>query len=77
MRCYGRTETETFVQEWYETASRDAGKRARELRELGFRVAYSKMGSQITKVGTVRMTLLSAKCDQGQKIPEPENIITI
>jgi hypothetical protein len=37
-----------------------AGIRARELRKAGYRVFTSALGSQITGVGVVKMTLLDA-----------------
>lgn len=57
--CYGQIRTHTCQQEWYETASRDAGKRAKELRKAGYRVSVEGMGSQVTSVGTIKMTLLT------------------
>jgi len=69
MICYSRVGN----QEWYETASRDAGRRARELRALGYRVLVEAMGDQITRVGHVRMTLLTVLNDDGN-IPAPEQI---
>lgn len=57
--CYGQTGTATWCQEWYETASRDAGKRARQLRKLGYKVFVSSQGDQITSDGRCKMTLVS------------------
>ena len=59
--CYGRTVTHTWAQEWYETASRHAAIRTRTLRRLGWRAVSQAMGSQVTPVGRVRMTLVSAE----------------
>lgn len=71
--CYGRFVTSyTSCQEWYETASRDAGKRARELRKLGYRVMCESMGSQVTDVGLVKMTLLTFYGDDVTEAPEPK-----
>jgi len=56
-------------QEWYETASRDAGRRARQLRELGFSVSVCGMGSQVTSVGRVNMTLLTVHDGDMDSIP--------
>jgi hypothetical protein len=63
-----------FQQEWYETKSRDAGKRASQLRKLGFKVSVSGMGSQVTPVGTVNMTLLSVIHPGDREIPPPERV---
>ena len=59
LRCYGQVIGRGFANEWYETASRDAGKRARELRGLGLKVSVEAMGFQVTPVGRVKMTLVS------------------
>lgn len=55
---YGGVHTRRGIQEWYETASGDAGVRARQLRKLGYRVYSSAMGPQVTNVGVVKMTLV-------------------
>lgn len=57
--CFGLVRTRNSQQEWYETASRQAAIRARFLRHLGYTVTVSPMGSQITSVGRVKMTLLT------------------
>lgn len=57
--CYGQVRTATSIQEHYESASRHAGRRARELRKSGFGVVVSSLGPQVTNVGTVRMTMIT------------------
>ena len=47
------------MQEAYETSSRHAGRRARELRKAGFTVFVEGMGPQVTCDGLINMTLLS------------------
>lgn len=69
MICYGQVRTRNSVQEWYETATRDAGKRARELRKLGLRVSVESMGSQVTSVGLVKMTLLTVDASGDVELP--------
>ena len=64
IKCYGRVAGRGFVNEWYETASRHASRRARDLRKLGFQVTVESMGSQVTPIGLVWMTLLSV-CGEG------------
>ncbi len=59
-QCYGRSVGPNVTQEWYETASRDARRRARRLRQMGFRVSVDSMGSQVTPDGRVQMTLVTA-----------------
>ena len=45
-------------QETYETASKDAGRRAAQLKALGYTVAVGTMGAQVTPLGVVRLTLV-------------------
>jgi hypothetical protein len=73
--CYGRVLTRRSCDEWYETATRDAGKRAKALRKLGFRVFVQGMGSQVTNVGLVNMTLVSIMHDGTNIPPEPEKLV--
>ncbi len=70
--CYGQTKTWKFAQEWYESASRDAGKRTRQLKKAGFRnVRSSSMGYQVTPVGSVKMTLVDIRPNEpGGELPE-------
>ena len=72
--CYGLTRTRACQQEWYETASRDAGRRARVLRKQGFRVFVEGMGGQVTSVGRVAMTLVSILAEAGEQIPAPARV---
>ena len=57
--CYLQIKSQDWCQEWYETDSRDAGKRARALRKAGFRVYTGIPSEQVTSVGRIRMTLLT------------------
>ncbi len=66
MTCYSQINQGSWCQEWYETASRDAGRRARELRELGYRVVVEGLGEQVTRHGRVGMTLVDIRCGDGQ-----------
>jgi hypothetical protein len=59
--CYGQVNQGTWCQEWYETASKDAGLRARSLRKLGYVCHVQAMGSQVTGVGHVKMSLLDIR----------------
>ena len=72
--AYGVVRGANFQQEWYETASKDAGVRTRELRKAGFRVSTQGMGPQVTPVGTVKMTLLSIYSPGDREIPPPERV---
>ena len=64
IRCYGQTNQGRWCQEWYETASRHAGRRARALRKAGYGVTTSAMGMQVTSVGRVKMTLVDIQPGQ-------------
>lgn len=70
--CYGRVVGHGWVQEWYETASRDARRRAAELRKLGYRVHVESMGMQVTQAGKVRMTLATIT---GYDVPAPARTV--
>lgn len=70
--CYGQINGNGWTQEWYETSTRDAGKRARTLRQLGYRVTVSGQGSQVTSVGRVNMTLVDIRGDYDQMSNLPE-----
>lgn len=59
--CYGQTNAGSWCQEWYESASRHAAVRARELRRAGYRVLVSSMGTQVTPVGYVKMTMVDIR----------------
>jgi len=72
--CYGRSSGRGSTQEWYETASRDAGRRARQLRKLGYTVTVSGMGTQVTRVGLVKMTLLTILGENAHESPAPDRI---
>jgi hypothetical protein len=61
--CHLQVVFHNHVQESYETASRHAVIRARELRNAGFRVAVSALGSQVTEVGVIKLSLLTAYGD--------------
>jgi len=74
--CYGRVIGRDWCQEWYETASRDAAVRARQLRERGYSVVVSPMGHQVTGAGSVRMTLVSvmqATREAVEAMPRPDH----
>jgi hypothetical protein len=61
MICYGQVNSGRFCQEWYESASRDARRRARQLRAAGYDVTVAPMGPQMTGVGVIRMTLVDVR----------------
>jgi hypothetical protein len=73
--CYLRVVTRNTCQEWYESASRDARRRAKEFRAQGYRVFVESMGEQVTDVGRVRMTLVSAMLEGKEPPAEPARIV--
>lgn len=58
---YGGARTGTWAQEMYETSSRDAGIRAKQLRKLGYKVTVSSLGMQVTSVGYIKMTMVDIR----------------
>ena len=56
--CYGQTNNGLQCQEVYDTTSRDARRRARQLRQTGYRVIVCTASPQVTTVGIVRLTML-------------------
>ena len=76
--CYGITRGADWQQEMYETASRHAGRRARQLRKAGHRVSVGALGWQVTRVGRVKMTMLTIHqihCDT--HIAPPSRIVSM
>jgi hypothetical protein len=63
-----------WQQESYESRSGDARKRAQQLRKLGFKVSVEGMGSQVTPVGRVTMTLLTIHKTGDREIPPPDRV---
>jgi len=63
--------TAGLQQESYESASGNARKRAHQLRKLGYQVTVSSMGSQITPVGIVKLSLVTI-FNPNDNIPEVE-----
>jgi len=74
--CYGQYHSAGNTQEWYDTASRDAARRTRELRKAGFRCVSQAVGSQVTPVGVVKMTLVSIWCDDHADLP-PVDVVRL
>jgi len=66
MMCFGSVGDGRQRQEWYETRSRDAGRRTKQLRALGFEVTVAAMGCQLTGVGKVDLSLVNIRPGEGQ-----------
>lgn len=50
-----------WCQESYDSSSRQARKRATQLRRLGYAVRCSSMGPQVTQVGVVVLTMVDIR----------------
>lgn len=61
MARVGQVNQGAWCQETYDTASRDAGRRARQLRRLGYDVRVSSLGPQVTQYGIVRCSLVDVR----------------
>jgi len=61
MTCLLQVNHGLWCQESYETASRDAGKRARQLRKLGYEARTSAMGCQVTPWGSLKLSLVDIR----------------
>lgn len=59
--CLLQVNSGRWCQESYETASRDAGRRAKELRAAGYQVVVSAMGLQVTRLGLLKLTLVDIR----------------
>jgi len=54
--CYGQVNNGNWCQETYESATRVAGQRVKQLRAAGFNAVSGSLGPQVTGVGVVRLT---------------------
>ena len=63
MRCYGVTDGPGWRQEVYESSTREAGARVRQLKRAGIHATACPMGLQVTSVGMVRLTLVNIHGD--------------
>lgn len=61
MACMQQVNSGRWCQESYETASRDAAKRAKQLRAMGYQVTVSSIGSQVTPLGLIKTTLVDIR----------------
>ena len=75
MVCYGVTKGRGWCQEVYGTGSGDAGTRTRELRRLGLKVTSAPMGPQVTRMGVVKLTVVTVHGDC--EVPAPLRVAEI
>lgn len=70
MTCMQSVTGRNWTQESYETASGDARKRAKELRAAGYIVAVCPLGSQVTPLGLIKITLVDIRAGRHQDTTE-------
>jgi hypothetical protein len=76
MTCIERVNEGSWCQETYETATRDAGRRARQLRQAGYQASVVRLGYQITAVGRVALSLVNIRPGEHNNtfgLPEVKN----
>ncbi len=61
LKCCSQVNQGNWCQETYETGTGQAGKRARQLKSLGYLVAVQAMGPQVTPYGVVKLTLVDIR----------------
>lgn len=61
MLCLTQVNNGNWCQESYETASRDAGKRTRQLRKMGYVANSSPLGMQVTQYGLIKLTMVDVR----------------
>jgi hypothetical protein len=61
MQCMLSVTGRNWTQESYETASGHARKRASQLRKLGYVVTVSSLGSQVTRLGLIKTTMVDIR----------------
>jgi len=59
--CLGHTQGRDWRQEWFESASGDARRRAAEVRRAGFRAITSSLGYQVTPLGQLKLSLVDIR----------------
>ncbi len=61
MECMLSVGNGLWTQESYETATGFARKRASQLRKLGYKVTVFSLGSQVTKLGLIKTTMVDIR----------------
>ena len=61
MKAMNIVNSGNWCQESYETASKQAARRARQLRKLGYDVSVGSIGPQVTRVGMVKTTMVTIR----------------
>lgn len=66
-KCMYYTSGCGWILESYASASGDARRRASQLRKLGYKVAVSPLGSQVTPLGLIRLTMVNISSRDNHK----------
>ena len=61
MICSLQVNTGNWCQESYESSTRDADRRAKQLRLLGYVVHVMGLGLQVTALGSIRMSIVDVR----------------
>lgn len=69
--CFCLVRGRNFQQESYESASGDARRRAAKLRKAGFNVSVSSLGSQVTSLGRINLSMVTIINPGDAEIPNP------
>lgn len=75
--CMLQVNNGRFCQENYESAGRDAGRRARQLRTLGYHVVVSRPSAQVTPYGQVCVSTVTIRpgcCADTCDLPEVKHL---
>jgi hypothetical protein len=65
MECMLSVGNGNWTQESYETSTGFARKRASQLRKLGYKVAVFSLGSQVTRLGLIKTTMVDIRPGPG------------
>ena len=61
MACCGQVGNGLWCQETYETATKDAGRRVRQLKAAGYIAVSAPMGMQVTPLGLIKLTMVDIR----------------
>ena len=61
IQCMQSVTGRNWTQESYETASGDARRRASDLRKAGYKTTVCSLGSQVTPLGLIKITMVDVR----------------
>ncbi len=59
--CCSQVNTGHWCQETYETAAREAGRRVRQLKRVGYEAYSDSLGPQVTPLGVIKLSIVSIR----------------